>query len=454
MTGSLRLPDLDRRGFLRLTGAVGATAALAACGGPTVSAPGGGPAAVEKVDFSGVKPAASITFWSNNPGSSGAVTQQIIDAYQAANPGTKVNLVTAGANYEEIAQKFQTAQTGGQLPDLVVLSDVWWFRYYMQRSIIPLDSAISAAGIELADYREGLVKDYQYAGAQWAIPWARSTPLFYYNKTHWATAGLPDRAPTSWQEFAEWAPKLKSAGVGTQNAFQLPALADYAGWTFQNNLWGEGGGWSKDFTVTCDSPESVAALEFIKKSAAPGGWAGVSAKDQANDLAAGAVSATVSSTGSLAGVLKTVAGKFEVGVGFLPAGSKVDKPVCPTGGAGLGIPKNIPKENQLAAANFIKFLTSPENAVLFSGATGYLPIRKSAKIDALIAKTPQAKVAIDQLAVTRPQDNARVFFPGADGEMAKAAAKMLNEQADVAATMATLKTTLTNIYEQQVKPNL
>ncbi len=83
-----------------------------------------------------------------------------------------------------------------------------------------------------------------------------------------------------------------------------------------------------------------------------------------------------------------------------------------------------------------------------------MPIRKSANINELITKTPQAKVAIDQLAVTRPQDNARVFFPGADGEMAKAAAKMLNEQADVAATMATLKTSLTNIYEQQVKPNL
>ncbi|SHL25975.1 carbohydrate ABC transporter substrate-binding protein, CUT1 family [Pseudonocardia thermophila] len=452
MTGSIRMPELDRRGFLRLTGMAGAAAAVAACGGPTVTAPGSGPAAVEQVDFTGVTPAKTITFWSNNPGSSGPVTQQIIDAYEAANPGMKVNLVNAGQNYEEIAQKFQTAQTGGQVPDLVVLSDVWWFRYYMQRSIIPLDSVIEAVGIDLSDYREVLVKDYQYNGAQWAIPWARSTPLFYYNKNHWQAAGLPDRAPTTWQEFAEWAPRLQAADTGAQHAFQMPALADYAGWTFQNNLWGEGGGWSRDFEVICDSPESVSALEFLKQAAAPGGWAGVSAKDQANDLSAGAVSATVSSTGSLAGVLRTA--QFPVGVGFLPGGSKVDKPVCPTGGAGLGIPKNIPKENQLAAAQFIKFLTSPENCILFSQETGYLPIRNSANIDELVTKTPQAKVAIDQLAVTRPQDNARVFFPGGDGEMAKAAAKILNEQADVTETMQALKATLNNIYETQVKPNL
>ena len=274
MSGSFRLPDLDRRGFLRLTGAAGAAAALAACGGPPHLA---GQRARRRREGRLQWREAGVHdhVLEQQPGRLGRGDPADHRRIPGRHPGTKVNLVTAGQNYEEIAQKFQTAQTGGQLPDLVVLSDVWWFRYYMQRSIIPLDSAISATGIELPDYREGLVKDYQYAGAQWAIPWARSTPLFYYNKAHWAAAGLPDKAPATWAEFAEWAPKLKSAGVGTQNAFQLPALADYAGWTFQNNLWGEGGGWSKDFTVTCDSPESVAALE-LSRSPLKDGWAGVS----------------------------------------------------------------------------------------------------------------------------------------------------------------------------------
>lgn len=459
MTGTLLTsgPTLDRRGFLKLAGAAGAVAAAAACGGPSLGA--GGPAAVEQVDFSGVKPASSITWWTNNPGSSGAVSQQIINAFQASNPGITVKLVTAGKDYEEIAQKFQTTQSAGGagLPDLVVFSDVWWFRYYMQRSIIPLDSAIKAVGIDLSDYRQQLVADYQYANAQWAVPWARSTPLFYYNKQHWAAAGLPDRAPATWQEFTEWVPKLQAAGTGAQHPFQLPAVAGYAGWAFQDNLWGEGGGWSGaegagEFDVTCDSPQSVAALEFLKKAAGPGGWAGVSSTDSANDLSAGAVSSTVSSTGSLVGILKGA--KFDVGVGFMPGGSKVDKPVCPTGGAGLGIPKAIPKENQLAAATFVKFLTSPENTVALSAATGYMPIRTSANIDALIAKTPQVKVAIDQLAVTKVQDKARVFFPGGDQAMGKSCAAILSQQADVQQTMTALKATLTGIYTNDVKPNL
>jgi len=444
---------MDRRRFLGLATTAGlSTAALAACGGPSTSPSGAAPAAAPEIDYSGVKPAGQITWWSNNPGSSKDVSQQIIDTFHAAQPDIKVTLVTAGKNYEEVAQKFQTAQTGGTLPDLVVFSDVWWFRYYMLKSIVPLNSLIKAVGIDTADYRDQLLADYQYQNAQWAIPWARSTPLFYYNKTHWQAAGLPDRAPKTWQEFGEWAPKLQAAPTGVQHAYQLPALADYAGWSFQNNLWGWGGAWSNEWDVTCNGPQAVAALQFLQDSVYKDKWSGVASKDSTNDLSAGAISATVGSTGSLVGILKTA--KFDVGAGFLPGGPAAASPVCPTGGAGIGIPKAIPKENQLAAAMFLKFLTSPENTVTFSAATGYMPVRKSADTSTLTAKAPQITTAIDQLAVTRVQDRARVFFPGGDQEMAKSCANILTKQSDVRSEMDQLKTTLSGIYDHDVKPNI
>ncbi|GAC1595808.1 MAG: ABC transporter substrate-binding protein [Acidimicrobiales bacterium] len=449
---------LDRRRFLGLAAGGLSAAAIAACGGPatkTSPSSGGAGATVAttpQISYAGIKPAPQITWWSNNPGGSKDVSQQIIDKFHASQNDIKVTLVTAGKNYEEIAQKFQTAQTGGQLPDLVVFSDVWWFRYYMLKSIVPLDSLIKAVGIETADYRDQLLGDYQYDKAQWALPWARSTPIFYYNRAHWQAAGLPDRAPKTWQEFSEWAPKLQAAGTGVQKAFQLPALPGYAGWSFQNNLWGWGGSWSKEWDVTCNSKESVAAMQFIQDSVYKNGWAGVSSNDSANDLSAGAVSATVSSTGSLVGILK--AAKFDVGTGFLPGGPATGSPVCPTGGAGIGIPKAIPKENQLAAAMFLKFLTSPENTLSFSAATGYMPVRKSADVSSLVAKTPQIKTALDQLSATRVQDRARVFFPGGDQEMAKSCANILTQKADVQAEMDKLKTTLSDIYTRDVKPNV
>lgn len=442
--------SLDRRLFLSLAGLGTGAAALSACGGPSTSGSAATSAAAR--NFEGVKPASSIDFWSNHPGKSQDVEKAMIEKFQAKHPDIKVNLVTAGANYEEIAQKFQTAQAAKSgLPALVVLSDVWWFRYYLNDSIIPLDSLISQLNIPLDDFRTSLVNDYKYDGQQWALPYGRSTPLFYYNKDHFAAAGLPDRAPATWQEFAEWAPKLKTASRA-QYTFMHPALAGYAGWTLQNNLWGEGGSWSKDWDITCDSADSVAALQAVQDSVYKDGWAGVSSKDSADDFSAGLASATVSSTGSLIGILKSAS--FNVGVGFLPGGSKAKTEVCPTGGAGLGIPSGVTPEQQLAAAMFLQFVTEPENTASFSAATGYMPTRKSADLTAVLAKTPQIKTAMDQLAVTRVQDNARAFLPGADQEMAKAAAKILTQKGDVKETMTELKATLEGIYKNDVKPKL
>lgn len=443
--------NLDRRHFLGLAGLGAGAAALAACGGPSTA---GTADAVETaaIDFSGVKPAASIDFWTNHPGKSQDVEKAIIEKFHAKFPDIKVNLVTAGANYEEIAQKFQTSQAAKTgLPALVVLSDVWWFRYFSNGSIIPIDGLVKQLDIKIDDFQKSLVDDYKYDDKQWALPYGRSTPLFYYNKDHFKAAGLPDRAPATWQEFAEWAPKLKATS-GAQYAYIYPALAGYAGWTLQNNLWGWGGSWSKDWDITCDSTESVAALQWAQDSIYKDGWAGVSSKEAADDFAAGITSSTISSTGSLLGVLK--AAKFNVGVGFLPGGPEVPSGVCPTGGAGLGIPSGITKEEQLAAATFLKFMTEPENTAAFSAATGYMPTRLSADMSAVLAATPQIKTAMDQLAVTKVQDNARVFLPGADQEMAKAAAKILTQQGDVQATMTELKRTLEGIYTKDVKPKL
>ncbi|MEZ2390759.1 ABC transporter substrate-binding protein [bacterium RCC_150] len=443
--------NFDRRSFLGLAGLGVGAAALAACGGPSTAGPAASSTSAD-LDFTGVKPAAKIDFWTNHPGQSQDVEKSIIEKFQAKFPDIKVNLVTAGANYEEIAQKFQTSQAAKSgLPALVVLSDVWWFRYFSNGNIIPLDGLVKQLEIKVQDFQKSLVNDYQYDGKQWALPYGRSTPLFYYNKDHFKAAGLPDRAPTTWDEFAGWAPKLK-ASSGAQYAYMHPALAGYAGWTLQNNLWGWGGGWSNGWDITADSNESVTALQWVQDSIYKEKWAGVSSKDAADDFAAGIASATISSTGSLLGVLKSA--KFNVGVGFLPGGPKVASGVCPTGGAGLGIPSGISKEEQLAAATFLKFMTEPENTAAFSAATGYMPTRLSADMTAVLAKTPQIKTAMDQLAVTKVQDNARVFLPGADQEMAKAAAKIMTQQGDVKATMTDLRKTLEGIYTKDVKPKL
>ena len=69
---------------------------------------------------------------------------------------------------------------------------------------------MKAENINASDYVDVFYKETVRAGKQVVLPFARSTPIFYYNKDAWAKAGLPDRGPNTWDEFnTDFAPKLK-----------------------------------------------------------------------------------------------------------------------------------------------------------------------------------------------------------------------------------------------------
>lgn len=441
--------SLNRRQILQLAALLGGAGALAACGGPAVGQAGG--AATDKAtDWAAVTPAKEITWWSNHPGTSKDIESDIIKRFTAES-GIKVNLVTAGANYDEVAQKFQAASGSSNLPDLVIASDVWWFRYMINGQILPLDQLAKHLDFGTDDFNTTLFNDYEFTGSHWAIPYARSTPLFYYNKAVWEKAGLPDRAPKTWAEFDEWAPKIKAADV---MPLGLGKGTSWSAWWFCNMLWGAGGDYSKEWAMTLNTPEAIEAATYLQKIIYTDKTAAVTAKDQVADFGAGITGCTIASTGSLSGLLSTA--KFELGTGFLPEG--IDGPACPTGGTGLAIPAGKTPEQQLAAAMFLKFLTNAENTAYFSSNTGYMPVRTSAlegeTMKAVYAKTPQFRTAVDQLAGTRVQDWGRVFVPNGDKDLTTALEKIMLQQGDPTEAFAVASASVTKSYEENVVPYL
>ncbi len=407
--------------------------------------------------YSKVKAATEITYWSAHPAKSKPVEEILIKRFNEANPGIKVNLQTAGANYAEVAQRFNAAIAAKQLPDLVMLSDVWWFKYALAKAITPLDELIAAEKIDMNDFQSVLVSDYKFNNAQWALPFARSTPLFYYNKRLWAAAGLPDRGPDTWAEFETWAPKLQEKLGSDKFPFSLVKGDSYIAWTFQNVLWGQGGQYSApDLKLSLDTSEAVAAGQFVRDQVYTKKYANVTSKSETDDFLAELCGCIVSSTGGLTGVLNGAKGKFEVGTSFLPKGPKAFG--CPTGGAGLAIPEGIPDENKLAAMQFLNFMTSTDSTAFYSASVGYMPVRKSAVEGPVMTQVykdrPQFRTAVDQLPKTRSQDSARVFVPGGDAILGKALEAMVLNNADPKASWVTAATQLQQIIDTEVKPRL
>jgi sn-glycerol 3-phosphate transport system substrate-binding protein len=432
----------SRRGFLSLAGAAAAGLAISACAGT-----GGG------TSQSGAPN--TIVFWSNHPGASKNQEIELINRFHAKHPELTVQLIDAGKNYEEVSQKFNAALSGGDLPDVVVLSDVWWFNYALSGVIEPLDGHFAAAGVNVADYVDTFVDDYTFDGKTWALPYARSTQIFYYNKNIWAAAGLPDRGPESWTEFDEWGPRIQQVVGPGKWAHGWANAQNYLAWTFQGPTWTFGGGYSDKWTLKFSDPKTIAAGTFLSDSINVKKYAAIRPQ-YAVDFGTGIVASALGSTGDLKGIQTNTAGKLNFGTAFLPHPGGTAG--CTTGGAGLAVPARISDQRKLNALTFIDFLTDTENTAYFSQATGYIPVRKSAVQDgaeqSFLNQHPNFTTAIDQLPLTRSQDYARVFLPGGDQVIGTGLEQIGLQNRDVAATFADIGTQLQQIYDHQIAPKL
>jgi sn-glycerol 3-phosphate transport system substrate-binding protein len=428
---------LDRRRFLQLTGLTIGAAGLSACAGTGGS---------EESNEGG--PVETLTMWSNHPGESKPVETQLLEAF-TAETGIAVNLVTAGANYEEVAQKFNAALSGGELPDVVIASDVTWFNFALNEAITPMNDLWSAADLDVDGYVDALVADYEFEGSNYALPYARSTPLFYYNKPMWSAAGLPDRGPETWAEFAEWAPRLAAANPGIA-PLALPDGSNYLDWHFQGIIWTFGGAYSEEWEPTFTSPGSLEAGRFLQDQFRQGHLA--INNDPNSVFGAAQAASLLQSTGSLGGLQETAG--FDFGTAFLPG----PPPGCPTGGAGLAIPARISDERKEKAMELIAFLTNTENTVTFSQATGYMPARKDAldapETQAYLEEKPNARTALEQLEVTRSQDYARVFLPGGGARIGAALDRITIGGEDVETVFQELAEESQTVYERDIEPKL
>ena len=429
---------ISRRSLLGLAGATASTAALAACSS------GGGAGG-------GQEGSGTLQFWSNHPAGSQDLEQAMVDAWNEQNPDTPAELVDGGANYEELAQKFNAALAGGELPDVIVASDVTWFNFALNEATTPLDDLWEEAGVDANDYVDTLREDYAYEGKHYGMPYCRSTCLMYFNTAVLEKAGLPtDRGPETWQEFAEWAPKMVEANDG-KPALIIPDGSSYLDWYFQGMTWTFGGSYSKDWEPNFTAPETLEAGQFLKDQYEQGHIA--ISNDAANSFGIGEASALLESTGSLGGL--TDAADFDFITTYLPGPT----PGCATGGAGLAVPSGISDERKLTAVKFIDFITSTENTITFTQATGYMPVRKSAMEHpdekAYLEEHPNAQTAINQLAEnTAPQDFARVFVPGGGQRIGGALDRITIGGEDVQTVFQELADETQEVYERDIEPLL
>src|SRR6202022_1328301 len=101
---------------------------------------------------------ASITFWGAFGGHNADVLGQLVDRFNGSQKDVQVTLENQN-NYENLAAKLTAALQAKNVPEVVLLSDVWWFKFYLNKTLQPLDDLIKGENISASDYVDVFYKE-------------------------------------------------------------------------------------------------------------------------------------------------------------------------------------------------------------------------------------------------------------------------------------------------------
>ncbi len=418
VTGSglpgLAFSRLSRRRLTRtvlgLAAAGGGATLAAACGGTGSAGTSQRFEGLGPQGFSFKQPVA-ITYWKSLEGPRHEAQVKLTDDFNKSRSDIKVTLEHVG-NYDQAAEKLTAALAANTPPDVMLLTvDTYMPGFARRGALYPLDEfarADKSAGID--KYVPGFIKDGTVGGKLYQLPVARSTPLLYFNMDYFKAAGLPEKAPDTWNEVLDVAQKLTRASVvqpdSTDGSRLVFPVAGYW-WTFQSVVWAFGGRLSDDkFTPTVTQPETVQALQFygdlVNRYRVARAYKTVGASDTA--FQQGQLAFLLESTAVLTQTESSTSAR--VGAAFMP--KQKDRAV-PGGGSGVCLINSIPLEKKEAGWEFMKFFTNTPNTIYFSKMTGYMVGRtdadKNPDYQQYLKEHPNAKVTFDQLQYVRTHDS-------------------------------------------------
>ena len=356
-----------------------------------------------------------IVYWRSLTGVAGDAQDELVAKFNASQKSVIVESQFQGA-YADILQKLLAALAAGEVPDIVLLDSPFIALFAKDGALVPLDNFVAKdkTDFNLKDFIPGLLQDGYYDGELFALPVLRSTPLLYVNGDMLAAAGLPNRAPATWDEFREFSKKMtkyNAAGEPEQLGAGFTMTATTGHWYFQAAVYSYGGQVSDEkygIHLTEDPAIKVATLwqdmVFKDKSAMP--------SSSHNDFLNKKVAMVFGSTGSMGNLVSRAT--FKLIPAFMP---KQVKNLVPVGGAVLAMTSND-KARQQGAWEFMKFMTNAASNSYLVQKTGYMPNSQSAlkypDTVAYYAANPYWKVAVDQLQYARPQASVISFGKGTE----------------------------------------
>jgi len=198
------MSEITRRKLIKMTGSLGAAGFLAACGvrgTPSESAPATSAVGSTASTSAGARTELSLWIVDHDGEVRSRLENEIIPAFEDANPGYTVSLRFSG--WERYAEEVTTAFTGGVGPDVYQGGAVWVGQQVDRGWALPLTSYVEQAGDwDWEDFSNGAREDVTVDGEIYAVPYRVSPQTLWYRADALAEEGF-DTPPTTWDELRE-----------------------------------------------------------------------------------------------------------------------------------------------------------------------------------------------------------------------------------------------------------
>ncbi|HYO88108.1 MAG TPA: extracellular solute-binding protein [Candidatus Limnocylindrales bacterium] len=200
----------------------------------------------------------TVQYWHTMSDPETAKLDEMIAAFEAANPGTRIEATRFA--YDDFKQALLTGIAGGEPPDVARLDIVWVPQFAKLGSLEAMDTAMPDLADRLDEFFPGALATNYWDGQYWGLPVNTNTQVLLYNAAQFEAAGL--QPPATVEDFV-----ADACALTTGEEQYGYALGGTYFWAPAPLFYAQGGSITDADVTTADgyinSPESVAAYQTL-----------------------------------------------------------------------------------------------------------------------------------------------------------------------------------------------
>lgn len=363
--------------------------------------------------------ATEVQWWHAMSGELGRELERLASEFNASQPDFRI-LPTYKGNYSETVNAAIFAFRSRSQPAIVQVNEVATATMMAAKGAtypvyeLMRDEAETFAPSAYLPAITGYYTDI--GGNMLSFPFNASTPILYYNKDLFRSAGLdPRKPPKTWPELGDAAKRLRAAGAACGFTTAWPSWIHVENFSAYHDIpiaSKANGLAGLDAVLNLDNPLLVRHIAQLAE------WQRARVFDYSGRATTaeprfqkGECGIFLGSSATRADIIANA--KFEVGYGLLPYWPDVTAAPQNSiiGGATLWVLRSRPRDEYKGVAKFFAFLSRAEVQASWHQRTGYLPITRAAfdltRAQGFYDRNPGTAISIEQITLKPPTENSR-----------------------------------------------